>query len=445
MAESAIVPGRVESFYGDQIAVDVNYLKLVEGELTAVGATFKGEHDQDEDLGLALITLNDTKAPVQRLREDPETQQALLELELESLRERGRPPPDLDLLLRGLRDRFARRYANFDVTMGKNRVVEQVKGFPHLGGGGDGDPTPADAEQFVASPAVSLQAGGDATIAVLDTAIIPQAIPMLHRPLDITDDARIPDELPSASAEQDRKELKVTQGHGTFVVGLIAQRAPSANLVVRRVLDEDAVGDAWDAAKKLVQLAKENVNIINLSFGSFTDDGQRPLVLSRAVDRISSDVVIVAAAGNHGNIEQIQQLPGLKDLGPRTPIWPAALDDVVAAGAVDDKGALADCSARTPWVNVKALGVDVVSAFLNGKVITQRVRNGEVVEESLGDFRGVARWRGTSFAAAIVSGVIAARTGPDGGPREVLATLLAGPADEDPDRISRFTLADLGE
>jgi membrane-anchored mycosin MYCP len=444
MAEPAIVSGRVESFYGDQIVVDVNYLDLVERELNAVGANLKGGHERDEDLGLALITLEDTKAPVQRLLEDAETQQALLEFKRESLRERDRPPADLDLLLRGLRDRFARRYADFDVTMGKNRVVEQIKGFPHLGGGGYGDPTPEDREQFEASLEAAVQVDGAARIGVLDTAIIPLAIPMLDRRLDISDDARIQDEQPSESEEPDRKKVKVTEGHGTFVVGLIAQRAPGAELVVRKVLNENAVGDAWDAAKKLVQLTRDNVGIINLSFGSFTDDGQQPLVLSRAVDRISSDVVIVAAAGNYGNIDQIKQLPRLEHLESKTPIWPAALDDVVAVGAVDDKGILADFSARTPWVNVKALGVDVVSAFLDGEVITERVRENKVVKESLGEFRGAAKWRGTSFAAAIVSGVIAARTNRDVSPRQVLDT-LAGPAEENPDRISRFTLADLGE
>lgn len=444
MAKSEPVSGRVERFQGDQIVVDVDYLGLVERELADVGAKFA--HERNEDLGLALITLEDTKGPVQRLRQDTKTQQALLELELESLRERDQSPAELDLLLRGLRDRFGRRYANFDVTMGKNRVVEQVKGFPHLGGGGDGDPEPADREQLKVPPDVAAQAGDGAKVAVLDTAINAQAIRGLNKRLDVAADAEIRDDQPSESAGRDRKKVKVTEGHGTFVVGLIAQRAPSAQLVVRKVLDEDAEGDAWDAAKKLVELArKQKVGIINLSFGSFTDDGQRPLVLSRAVDRISSDVVIMAAAGNYGNIEQIQRLPRLEHLEPRTPIWPAALDDVIAVGAVDDKGALAGFSARTPWVNVKALGVDVVSTFLTGEVITKRVSDKKVVQDSLGVFDGFAKWQGTSFAAAIVSGVIAGRSNRNVSPREVLNELLAREAKENPDCISPFTLEDLGE
>ncbi|MEU4803915.1 S8 family serine peptidase [Actinosynnema sp. NPDC023587] len=75
---------------------------------------------------------------------------------------------------------------------------------------------------------------------------------------------------------------------------------------------------------------------------------------------------------------------------------------MVAVGGHPAEGELAAYSPRLPWVTCTAPG-DVVSTFLDGRVR----RRQDVVE-----FGGFARWKGTSIATAVVSGMVAARTEP---------------------------------
>ena len=108
---------------------------------------------------------------------------------------------------------------------------------------------------------------------------------------------------------------------------------------------------------------------MNLSFGCYTDDGEPPLVLARAVSLVSAEILLVAAAGNHGNIDELKKQGDLKDaswargLTPKTPVWPAAFDEVIAVGATD-----APFSPQTPWVDLTAPGMNVVSTYLTGQV-----------------------------------------------------------------------------
>ena len=80
---------------------------------------------------------------------------------------------------------------------------------------------------------------------------------------------------------------------------------------------------------------------MNLSFGCFTDDGEPPLVLARAVSLLSAEILLVAAAGNHGDIDELRAKGDLADkpwtrgLTSKTPLWPAAFDEVIAVGATD--------------------------------------------------------------------------------------------------------------
>jgi membrane-anchored mycosin MYCP len=55
--------------------------------------------------------------------------------------------------------------------------------------------------------------------------------------------------------------------------------------------------------------------------------------MSRAIALIGPNTVVVAAAGNHGGIE------GMVDgFTKKSAVWPAALPDVVAVGAIDENG-----------------------------------------------------------------------------------------------------------
>jgi hypothetical protein len=105
------------------------------------------------------------------------------------------------------------------------------------------------------------------------------------------------------------------------------------------------------------------------------------------------------------------------------------MDNVVAVGATDREGVVADFTpnvAKTsdaarvsdaakpadtgrqpvPWIDFWARGVGVESTYLTGRVDLVRETGNRTVT-----FAGRARWSGTSFAAAAVSGALAANTG----------------------------------
>ena len=85
-------------------------------------------------------------------------------------------------------------------------------------------------------------------------------------------------------------------------------------------------------------------------------------------------------------------------------MWPAAFDQVIAVGATDENGKLAPFSPQTPWVDLTAPGVNVESTYLVGEVELASTKGVATADSS-----GFARWDGTSFAAAAVSGAAAAK------------------------------------
>jgi membrane-anchored mycosin MYCP len=171
----------------------------------------------------------------------------------------------------------------------------------------------------------------------------------------------------------------------------------------------------------MMEFVRAEVDILNLSFGCFTDDRQPPLVLSRAVERLTPGIVIVAAAGNHGEGAKRDKSPasdnkppnGEVRYGPITPIWPAAMDNVVAVGAADQNHKPAPFSPPAPWVDLLAPGVDEQSAYLFGKVHMPPKEHADEPPHSDNGYvqfaSGHAQWSGTSFAAANVTGQLAAR------------------------------------
>ena len=110
-------------------------------------------------------------------------------------------------------------------------------------------------------------------------------------------------------------------GHGTFIAGLLLQVAPAASVYAAKVLDSHGVGDDASVAAAMEQLPND-IDIINLSLGGYTDHDAAPLAIATAMQAMGQQHrVVVAAAGNHG---------------ASRPFWPAAFDEVLAVGAVDD-------------------------------------------------------------------------------------------------------------
>lgn len=135
---------------------------------------------------------------------------------------------------------------------------------------------------------------------------------------------------------------------------------------------------------------------------------QRALGAAIRYAAIDKDVVIVAAAGNTSN-QDCKQNPIYNPLQPNDPrdwsgvstvVTPAWFSDyVLTVGAVDSSGApLTDLSVAGPWVSLAAPGTDVVSLS---------PRDDGLINAVEGKDNAMVAPAGTSFSAAIVSGVAA--------------------------------------
>ncbi|MEV8632223.1 S8/S53 family peptidase [Streptosporangium sp. NPDC051023] len=256
-------------------------------------------------------------------------------------------------------------------------------GQPLFFGGPASRPFPADP---LPAPETEGPGGSAVTVAVADTGLA--AHPWWRERPWFRERRQDAAEVPDADGDG---LLDAQAGHGTFVTGLILLSAPGARVRPLRVLDGQGVGDEAGLLRVLGRLRSDPPEVLNLSFGGHTfDDRPSPLVEAALAGLTST--AVVACAGNTASAR---------------PFWPAALPGVIAVGALDAaEEARAPFSAHGPWVDACARGEWLESAFLEH-----------------GAFQGYARWSGTSFAAAVVSGAIAAAAG-ERAPKEAAAHVL---------------------
>ncbi|WP_233604715.1 S8/S53 family peptidase [Micromonospora sp. HM5-17] len=200
--------------------------------------------------------------------------------------------------------------------------------------------------------------------------------------------------------------LALQGGHGTFVAGVVRQAAPGVRLDPEPALAHTGLGDEEMLVRALAALAPE-VSVVNLSLGCFTQDDQPSLPLAQALAARPSGSVVVAAAGNAGTSR---------------PAWPAAFPDVLAVSAVSpgQSGPVpAPYSGFGSWVDACAVG-ERTSTYVDGRLVLPGLPTRL--------FTGFAAWAGTSFAAAHVSGRLAALMTTAGLDAEAArAALLAAP------------------
>jgi subtilisin family serine protease len=203
----------------------------------------------------------------------------------------------------------------------------------------------------------------------------------------------------SARAASPRAQQQV--GHGTFAAGLVLQQAPAAGVWIERALAPTGEGPVSRVVQAAKQLADRGVHVLNLSLGCPATEFEAGAVMRQLVAdlrREHPDLVIVAAAGN------------LDDETPTTEdFWPAACEDVIAVGAVPSPDATrwAEWSNRGRWIDLAAPAQDLLSTHV---VAAQHSTDGK----SDVCYTGWARWSGSSFATAVVSGAIARlMTGPE--------------------------------
>ncbi len=460
----------------DMLVVDTDHERLV---MDTLGEGAAKVVDSDATLRLTLIGLTDATKVPDRLQE-----------RVDRLPEPLRPAPEpdedsseLDEVLADLRAVFEQDYDGWTPRMGKNRFMTgiqfvtypnaEVPGFTSIA-----MPTDASVNDIAMeiNEAGHRSAGEGVRVGLLDTRMYQ------HRLLAGRYVAPPDSLLPTIT-----KPVPYIHGHAAFLVSRVLAEAPSAQLDVRAVarpydagqsdwdttvgdttvgdttVGDTTVGDTtvwdttiWAAAKQMVQYRSSGVRLLNCSWVCYTRDGKPPLVLERAVGLLAPEVLVIAAAGNHGQYmaaegsldpeAEDKAFREANDLPARNaPAYPAALPDVVAVGAFgDDARHPADFNPKgagprslAPWINVLAPGVDVLGAYFGDTgpqdvLIRKLSGSGEgwaaylnaEPEYEVGSYNGAARWSGTSFAAATVSGAIAARLPSCDSPREALEQVL---------------------
>lgn len=167
------------------------------------------------------------------------------------------------------------------------------------------------------------------------------------------------------------------QGHGTHCAGVIAGCdndfgivgvAPQAHIYAGKVLGDNGSGSIQGIINGIEWAIRQEVDIISMSLGCSVDPGP---TLHDAIKRArAAGIVIVAASGNEST-----------HCG-----WPAAYDEVIAVGALDQAFGKAGFSNFGKELDVIAPGVNILSTYLNSTY---------------------AKLSGTSMATPMVAGVVA--------------------------------------
>lgn len=167
-----------------------------------------------------------------------------------------------------------------------------------------------------------------------------------------------------------------TSGHGTSIAGIIAAKDNGKGIVginsnveiySAKVLDDYNTAPISRVVEGIYWAIENNVDIISLSFGTYTDSE----VLKKAIEDASKKgILIIAAAGNGGKDKKVE--------------YPAAYEEVMAVGSVNADGNLSEYSSVGEELEILAPGEKI---------------------KSTGSFEGVVVSSGTSMAVPHVVGV----------------------------------------
>jgi subtilisin family serine protease len=228
-----------------------------------------------------------------------------------------------------------------------------------------------------------------------------------------------------------------TQGHGTFVAGIIgastnnaqgiAGMAFGAELLIAKVVANDRSISLEAEAKAIRWAVAEGARVINLSLGGLRDpfhsdrDSFSPLEAAAVGYAVRHGVVVVAAVGNG-------------DQAPEQPwqfaSYPAALPHVLGVSALDRDGAVPSFSDRDPIFNdIAAPGEAIFSTLPRSLTASQPACKLQGYSECGPDEYQDAE--GTSFAAPQVAAAAALVLGVDPNltPDQVTTILTRSAAD----------------
>jgi hypothetical protein len=219
-------------------------------------------------------------------------------------------------------------------------------------------------------------------------------------------------------------------GHGTFIAGLVHQACPDADIVAWRAVNSSGpiVESDWtDALARIVELVRRHaegepdgmpVDVLNLSSGYYhetpgDEELYDPTIRSLLETLGRCGTVVVCSAGNDATARPLYPAAFAPwDDAPAGP--PADALPVLSVGAYNPNATVALFSNTGPWVRCYEPGAAVLSTmpkFQGGLQPSARTTAYKLVRESvdLDDFTsGFALWSGTSFAAPMLAGKVAA-------------------------------------
>lgn len=207
--------------------------------------------------------------------------------------------------------------------------------------------------------------------------------------------------------------LRPYAGHGTFVAGLVRAMAPAAAVFVSNGFGIAGSASETELIADLQRALHRGADLIHLSGTGPTRKNLPPLSFSLWLKRLRhhKGIACVAAAGNSGSSRVS---------------WPAALPHVVSVGALAaDWRSRASFTNHGGWVDVYAPGRNLINAYTSGQYVPQMT---PYAGQPPRHFHGMARRSGTSFAGAIVTGLIAARMWRTGENSAEAAAALLGEA-----------------
>ena len=264
--------------------------------------------------------------------------------------------------------------------------------------------------------------GSGVRVAVIDTG--------WHDPAatDATTSSYLGSDVEAATANDiepyDQHDLKHYEGHGTFIAGVVRCRAPKAEIRHYMIGAGGAVSEVL-MYQAIIRALDDNggPQIIVLSAGCHTRRDHGPKTFQRLWrDRLRGhpEIAVIAAAGNDAS---------------SVPFYPAARQWAFGVGSLDraEPSPVSSFSNYGVSADVYVLGRNHVNAFPRGTYVCKEAPNKGGVRNFT---NGLARWSGTSFAAPLFAGLVAARLSVTHGSNATqIAKQLIAQADERQDDV----------